>query len=57
MQITLNDDEVREALKTALENKVDNIFGTLESESCYFTVMAAGKNVDDLKEVKFTVNL
>lgn len=57
MQITLNDDEVREALKTALENKLDNIFGSLEADSCYFKVTTSKGEVEDLETVEFTVNL
>ena len=57
MQITLNDYEVREALREALEQKIVSFAGGINIDQCYFTVTAGGKEVDDLEEVKFTVNL
>lgn len=57
MQITLNDDEVREALREALEQKIVSFAGGINIDQCYFTVTAGGKEVDDLEEVEFTVNL
>jgi len=53
MELKLNDDEVREALKKALEVKVSHILGELDPDNCWFEIRSSAGEVEDIETVEF----
>lgn len=56
MKLSLNDDEIREALAEALAKKVDYSVGEIDPTECWFEVKAGvinGDEVEDIHDVEF----
>lgn len=57
MIITLTDKEIREALISAVAEKTAYTLGTIIEDDSWFEVNAAGKQVDDIEGVMFSVKI
>jgi hypothetical protein len=54
MKITLNDQEIREALIKAVNEKTSCIMGVAEDNNCWFTATDTnGEEIDDLGFIEF----
>ena len=56
MKITLNDDEIRQALSEAMAKKINYCIPEIPPEECWFEVKAGvieGDEVDDIHDVQF----
>ena len=53
MKVILSDDEVREALSKAIEQKTDYILGEVQEDTTYFVITSSKGEVEDIETVEF----
>lgn len=57
MKITINRDEIEQALCKVIEKKFDYIIGEVNPEMCWFTVVGDGKDIGDLEIIEYTAEI
>lgn len=54
MKITLNDEEIREALNKAINEKTSCIMGVAHGDNCWFTATNSdGDDIEKLENINF----